>query len=261
MKGMIFAAGIGSRLRPFTDRHPKALAPVGGVPMLKRVIERLKQAGVDEIVINVHHFADQIEDYVKNNDSFGIELHLSDESRLLLDTGGGLLRAKAWLENSGPVMIQNADILTDCSLSDMMESHLQSAAMATLLVAQRTTQRYFMLSPDARLVGWTNIATGQYRPAEAEMYRQDAQLRAFGGVHVIDSDHIFQQLEKYNTSLLKANPEREVLDGVAKFSITDFYIETSACNKFIGYQPESPYQWLDIGKAETLALANRLVES
>lgn len=255
---MIFAAGIGSRLRPFTDSHPKALAPVAGVPMLRRVVERLKQAGVDELVINVHHFADQIIDYVKSNNNFGIRIDISDESEMLLDTGGGLLLARHYLEHNGAVIIQNADILTDCSLAQMLGYHKSAEAMATLLVAGRKTQRYFMFSPDARLIGWTNLATGQFRPTEAVRFQSQAQLKAFGGLHIIDSDNIFEQLEKYNTSLIEKQPDCEVLNGVAKFSITDFYIETSDINVFRGYQFDQPYQWVDIGKAETLALANQL---
>ncbi|MDE6126575.1 MAG: NTP transferase domain-containing protein, partial [Muribaculaceae bacterium] len=133
MKGMIFAAGVGSRLRPFTDEHPKALAPVGGIPMLRRVIEKMTEAGISRIVVNVHHFPQQIVSYLEENDNFGADISVSDESAELLDTGGGLLHARRFLDGDEPVLVHNADILTDFDISRMARAHSDSGALATLL--------------------------------------------------------------------------------------------------------------------------------
>ena len=156
---MIFAAGLGTRLRPLTDNKPKALVEVAGKPMLERVILRLKRSGVDEIVVNVHHFGQQIIDFLYANDNFGVTIHVSDEREELLDTGGGILKARKWLDGGEPVIVHNADILTDFDLDEMMCQHVASEAVATLLVAERDTARYFVFNDAMRLQGWTNIKT------------------------------------------------------------------------------------------------------
>ena len=134
MKAMIFAAGLGTRLKPFTDFHPKALAEVCGRPMLGVVIERLKMAGISEIIVNVHHFADQIVDYLHRNNDFGVRLHISDETSELLDTGGGILAARRWLDGDEPFVVHNADILTDVDIAGMLSVARSTGAALTLLV-------------------------------------------------------------------------------------------------------------------------------
>lgn len=252
MQAMIFAAGIGSRLRPFTDHHPKALAEVGGVPMLGRVILRLADAGVSRMVVNVHHFAGQIKDYLEANDNFGLDISVSDESDMLLDTGGGLLKAAALLENGSdePIIVHNADILTDVPIGDMADMRRDTDAMATLLVARRDTARYFVFDGNMRLDGWTNISTGKTRPEGLDTNCPGTSLLAFGGVHVV-SPAIFSALRRYATHRFNATSH----DDIPPFSITDFYIDTCRDNLFNGYTAPPGMRWHDIGKPESLAAA------
>lgn len=243
MRALIFAAGLGTRLKPFTLEHPKALVPVGGVPMLERVIRKLKAAGIDRMVVNVHHFADQIIGFLSANNNFGVDISVSDESGQLLDTGGGILAAREWLDAGEPVLVHNADILTDFDISGMMRSHLEQRADATLLVAERATSRYLLFDQDLRMRGWTNVATGEVRMPCLCSERSAASLRrlAFGGVHII-SPSVFGALEAY-------------AGGVRAFPIMPFYI--SECGSMVigGYMPSAPYRWHDVGKPESLAAA------
>lgn len=238
MKAMVFAAGLGTRLRPLTDDRPKALVEVGGRTMLSRVIGRLKDAGVDEIVVNVHHFPDMIIDYLDANDNFGVTIHVSDERGELLDTGGGILKARRWLDGDEPFIVHNADILTDFDLGAMLGVHKASNALATLLVAERTTSRYILFDNDMRMCGWANVKTGETRPAGVDV--EDYTPLAFGGVHVI-SPAIFPLLERYST-------ER-------KFSIMPFYIDSCGDESIQGYTPSAAYSWHDIGSPAKLAAA------
>ena len=156
MKAMVFAAGLGTRLRPLTDHQPKALVNVGGVPMLERVILRLKGAGFDDITVNVHHFGEQIIDFLQTKRYAGVTIHISDERDLLLDTGGGILKAKPFLEGNEPFLVHNADIMTDIDLGALYRHHLAHRAEATLVVSQRNTSRYLLFDAQQRLQGWTN---------------------------------------------------------------------------------------------------------
>ena len=249
MKAMVFAAGLGTRLKPFTDHHPKALAEVCGRPMLGIVIQRLIKCGVDEVVVNVHHFADQIIDYLRKNDNFGITIHISDERNFLLDTGGGILYARHWLDGDEPFIVHNADILTDFDLNEMvMESKLNDA-VATLLVADRLTKRYLLFDKcDMRMKGWTNIDTGELRPGSLESAENLDRL-AFGGVHVV-SPQIFPYLDTFVAAI-----PVQAESVIPKFSIMDFYISLCHQLRFYGYIPASPYSWHDIGKPTSLQAA------
>ncbi len=243
MKAMIFAAGLGTRLRPLTNDRPKALVEIGGKPMLERVITKLAGAGFDDITINIHHFGEKIIEFLEKNNNFGLNIHISDERDMLLDTGGGILKARQFLDGDEPFLVHNADILTDIDLNAMYQSHLNSGAMATLLVKDRLTSRYFVFDDDYRLQGWINKSTGETRPT-AFKHREGMRELAFGGIHVI-SPSIFEPLERHS-------------QGEAKFSITPFYVDECHTHIINGYVQQSPYTWLDVGKPETLAQAEEM---
>ena len=246
MKAMIFAAGLGTRLRPLTNDRPKALVEVGGKTMLERVIIKLAKAGFDDITINIHHFGEKIIEFLELNENFGLNIHISDERDLLLDTGGGILKAQPFLDGDEPFLVHNADILTDIDLRAMYHNHIESGAMATLLVKERQTSRYFVFDDDYRLQGWLNKSTGETRPSDF-IHREGMHELAFGGIHVI-SPSIFEPLEEYS-------------QGQAKFSITPFYVDECHTHLINGYLQDTPYTWLDVGKHETLKLAEEMVNS
>lgn len=235
MKAIVFAAGLGTRLRPLTDHTPKALVELAGETMLERVIRNIISCGISDIVVNVHHFGDQIIDFLKENRNFGANITISDERDLLLDTGGGILKARHLLEGDEPFLAHNADILTDLNLAEMINAHISGEADITLLAKHRSTQRYLVFGTDNRMVGWTNIATGEVKPADLTVSPQHSLL-AFGGVHVI-SPRIFDSLADF---------ARE-----PKFSIMQYYIAACRNIHIAGYNPDS-YHWFDIGKIETL---------
>ena len=243
MKALVFAAGLGTRLRPLTDHKPKALVELCGVTMLERVITNIKNCGITDVVVNVHHFGEQIIDFLKDKDNFGINITISDERDLLLDTGGGILKARHLLEGDEPFLVHNADILTDLNLAEMIAYHKANGADVTLLAKQRSTQRYLVFGENNQMVGWTNIATGEVKPADL-VVKQENSLLAFGGVHVI-SPRIFDSLAKFATE--------------PKFSIMQYYI--AACRDIIiaGYNPDG-YNWFDIGKIETLQKAEQFLQ-
>ncbi|MBR5117510.1 MAG: nucleotidyltransferase family protein [Muribaculaceae bacterium] len=245
MKAMIFAAGLGTRLRPLTNDRPKALVEIGGKTMLERVIMKLAEAGFDDITINIHHFGQKIIDFLEANDNFGLNLHISDERDKLLDTGGGILKARQFLDGEEPFLVHNADILTDIDLRAMYQSHVESGAMATVLVKERKTSRYFVFDDNYRLQGWINKSTGETRPAHF-LYKKGMHELAFGGIHVI-SPSIFEELERYS-------------QGQAKFSTTPFYVDECHNHLIKGYVQETPYTWLDVGKPETLKEAEDIIK-
>ncbi len=245
MKAIVFAAGLGTRLKPFTETKPKALVPLDGVPMLERVILNLKSCGITDIVVNIHHFGQQIVNFLNENHNFSVNITISDETDLLLDTGGGILKAKSLLLNGDePFVAHNADIFTDIDLTEMINYHISNGADATLLVKKRDTQRYLVFNEQNTLVGWTNISTGQVKPAELSISPADS-LMAFGGVHVI-SPSIFKHMEQYH--------------NLPVFSTVPFYVDN--CNNITmkGYNP-SNYNWFDIGKMETLKQAEAFLQS
>jgi len=245
MKAMIFAAGLGTRLRPLTNDRPKALVKICGKTMLERVIVKLANAGFDDITINIHHFGGKIIEFLDKNHNFGLNIHISDERDKLLDTGGGILKARTFLDGDEPFLVHNADILTDIDLNAMWNSHKESGAMATVLVKNRKTSRYFVFDNDFRLQGWINKTTGETRPSHF-IYTEGLHELAFGGIHVI-SPSIFDMLEEYS--------QKE-----EKFSTTPFYVDYCHHHLIKGYLQEAPYMWLDIGKPETLKEAEMMVK-
>ena len=239
MKAMIFAAGLGTRLKPLTDHMPKALVPVAGKPMLEHVILKLKSFGVDELVINVHHFAQQIIDFLKEKDNFGIKIWISDESEELLETGGGIKKAAPFFDE--PFLVHNADILSNVDLKAMYDYHLTSGNDATLLVSPRKTVRYLLFNETNRLCGWVNKDTLQTKP-EGFVYQPEIQKEyAFGGIHII-SPTLFKYMEGWS----------------GKFSIMDFYLQTCQKAQLGGYIKDDLHL-IDIGKLETLAKAEEFI--
>ena len=242
MKAIVFAAGLGTRLRPLTDHTPKALVKLAGVTMLERVIHNIIACGITDIVVNVHHFGNQIIDFLNEKQNFGVNITISDERDLLLDTGGGILKARHLLDGDEPFLAHNADILTDLNLADMIHAHKASGADVTLLAKHRSTQRYLVFGPDNRMAGWTNIATGEVKPADLSV-TTDHTLMAFGGVHII-SPSIFKSLAEFTSE--------------PKFSIMQYYIAACRDIHIAGYNPDG-YHWFDIGKIETLNQAENFL--
>lgn len=241
MKAIVFAAGLGTRLRPMTNTVPKALVEVKGQTMLKHVIDHLKHHNVTEIVINVHHLADKIESYLKANSGFGMNIHISDERQLLLDTGGAILKARKWLDGTEPFLIYNADVLTDVDLTAMADHHIKTDADATLLVNERATTRYIMMNSDELMQGWINIQSGDIKPAGLSI--PGLHPMAFSGLHIM-SPRMLDSLAEYGAS-----------DPV--FSIMSFYIDTCSRHRYMGFKSPTPYQWYDIGKITTLQAAEQ----
>ena len=246
MTAMIFAAGLGTRLKPLTDTMPKALVPVHGQPLLAYQIDKLKQAGINDIIVNVHHFPDMIIDYLRENDNFGCNIHISDEREQLLDTGGGLLKAWSTFAPNEPLLAINVDIVSDINFQDVINqsqilnpkskiSNIKSKILALLIVKSRETQRYLCFDENNNLCGWMNIATGETRPSsfhhsgEAGSLSAASSFRllAFSGMQLL-SPAALPLLQAYNSSLSEASPLSErssrLNPSFNKFSIIDFYL-------------------------------------
>ncbi len=239
---MIFAAGLGTRLKPLTDHMPKALVPVAGKPMLEHVILKLKAAGFTELVINIHHFGEQIIDFLKANQNFGLTIHISDERDCLLDTGGGIKKAEPLFGGNEPFLIHNVDILSDTDLKALYDYHLQSGNDATLLASHRKTARNLLFDKEGRLCGWINKDTQQTKPESFVYDAEKYQEYAFSGIHVI-SPSLFRYMD-------------EKWQG--KFSIMDFYLQTCKEAKLGGCFTDRLHL-IDIGKPETLAKAEEFI--
>ena len=241
MKAMIFAAGLGTRLRPLTDAIPKALVPVGDKPLLQRVIEKIVDAGCSEIVVNVHHFPGQIREFLVKNHDFGITIHVSDESDAVLDTGGGLLKAASFLKGNEPVLIHNVDVVSNLDLNRLLEYHISQKALATLVVRHRETQRYLLFDDRMRLTGWANKATGEIRKSIPESISGSRPL-AFSGIQIVEPEFL------------------DRMSGTGKFSLIDTYLQMTVHYSILGYEDHSSV-WIDVGKPEQLALAEKIFRS
>lgn len=243
MKALIFAAGLGTRLQPLTDTIPKALVPVGNTPLLEIVIRKLKAAGVDQIMINIHHFADQIIDFVRSKDNFQIRIEFSDERDQLLDTGGGIKKASWFFDNNEPFFVHNVDILSDINLKKLYQDHIQNNALATLFVSHRKTIRYLLFNKDNRLVAWINTSTGEIKPQQPCPESIDSlQKMAFNGIHVI-SPKIFNYMDNWN----------------GKFSIIDFYLSVASQININAYTYPD-VKMLDVGKIDSLNEARIFIQ-
>ena len=258
---MIFAAGLGTRLKPLTDRIPKALVRVGGKPLIEYVLKNLVAAGSKRIVVNVHHFANQIIEYLQQND-FGVDIRVSDETELLLDTGGGIKNAAPFFNTSEPVLIHNVDILSNVDLRALYnyacEAEIEQKVDAVLLVSLRKTKRYLIFNKDMRLVGWTNVDTGEVKSPYETLHeltftqpydnnnvtneQYGYTLFAFSGIHVI-GNKVFEAMDECS----------------AKFPIMDFYLQYAKDLHFVG-KVKNNLKLMDVGKLDTLAEADAFVK-
>ena len=239
MKAMIFAAGLGTRLRPLTDTMPKALVPVDGKPLLHHLLHKLQQAGCTHAVVNVHHHAQQIVEYVEQHD-YGMRIDISDESDMLLDTGGGLRKAGSLFHGDEPILVHNVDILSNIDFDTLLQSH-HPDSLATVVVSHRNTGRYLLFDNNMRMQGWTNINSGEVKPQGLDTTA--LQQAAFAGIHVV-SPRIFEQMHSM--------PD--------KFSIIDFYLQAMNTHRIMGYIPQD-FGMLDVGKIDSLAPAEEFVKS
>ncbi|MBR5444396.1 MAG: nucleotidyltransferase family protein [Paludibacteraceae bacterium] len=276
MRAMIFAAGLGTRLKPLTDTLPKALVPLAGKTLLQWQIERLKAAGITDIVVNVHHFPDMIINYLRENDNFGCRIAVSDERDMLLETGGGLRKAKSLLlgigsresgNNDEPILICNVDILSNIDLPTLLQTY-NPEEMGVVVVSPRDTQRYLLFDETNRLCGWTNIATGEVRPASLvsslnilpptgeadlqakptyQLQRSDLSPLAFSGMQVLNP-RIFDVMDKV------------VAEKGDKFSLIDLYLSIAEKEILRAFIPEN-YRMMDVGKIAQLSEAESFAAS
>jgi N-acetyl-alpha-D-muramate 1-phosphate uridylyltransferase len=237
-KAMIFAAGLGTRFKPWTDHHPKALAMVNGKSLLQRNIEYLQTQGITDVVVNVHHFADQIVDAVAQNQGWGSQVTISDETDAVLETGGGLVKARPLLDGDSPFVTINADILTDFNIADLLAFHQQTQALISFAVSDRATSRYFLFDETNRLSGWTNTQTGEekiVRPAD------NLRRMAYSCV-VVFEPAVFPLIRQ-----------------TGKFSLTDMYLDLAPEHKIMGF-PHSGDRWIDVGKTDSVKKAEAIFE-
>lgn len=255
MKVLIFAAGLGTRLKPLTDRKPKALVEAGGRPLLEWLLLKLKNQGFTDIVINVHHFADQIKDFVRVNNSFGLDIRFSDETDLLRDTGGGIRHAENLLNDSEPFLVHNVDIASDL---DLMKFYRESAEklrdkknLSVLVVSRRENERRLLFDSEGNLAAWENLKTGEVKSPYTQFSVAKAGTEAlaslspfsFAGIHVI-SPEIFR--------LMRTLPE--------KFPIVEFYLSQAAAYKIKGFCKQD-LRLVDVGRVEHITAASELFKN
>ena len=251
---MIFAAGLGTRLKPLTDTMPKALVPLAGKTLLQWQIEKLKAAGITDIVVNVHHFPDQIIDYLRENNQFGCHIQVSDERNMLLETGGGLRKAQPLLTSnlsplaSSPILVCNVDILSNIDIPALLNAY-NPEEMGVVVVYPRDTQRYLLFDDNSRLRGWTNIATGEVRGPLSDNRYPIANTRklAFSGMQVLNP-RIFEVMEKV------------VAEKGEKFSLIDLYLSIAEKEILRAFIPEN-YRMMDVGKINQLSEAEAFAQA
>jgi N-acetyl-alpha-D-muramate 1-phosphate uridylyltransferase len=238
MKAIIFAAGLGTRFKPWTDAHPKALAMVNGKSLLQRNIEYLQQYGITEVVVNVHHFANQIREAIDENDGWGSNISISDETEEVLETGGGLMKARHLLEGDEPFISLNVDILTNLDLGKLIAYHQQHRPLITLGVTNRKSSRVLLLDEGNRLCGWKNVQTGEEKISIPKPHLIE---RAYSCV-VVYEPKIFSLIQQQG-----------------KFSIIAAYLDLAAANSIIGLD-HSGDKLVDVGKPESVAIAEALFQ-
>ena len=234
MKALIFAAGKGTRLKPFTDYHPKALARVNGVPLLERNIKYLQSYGINDFVINIFHFGEQIVEFLKEHDHFGANIEISDEKDQLLETGGGLVFARRFLDDGEDFLILNADILTDLNITEFVEYHQEKKDFATLAVSDRNSSRKLLFNPEMVLRGWVNVETGEQRLAE---FNKGFKPLAFSGIHCMNPA-IFGKIKR-----------------TGKFSIMEEYLDLMHTEKIHGFEHQA--KLIDVGRPESIVEAEK----
>ena len=242
MHAMIFAAGLGTRFKPWTDHHPKALALVNGKSLLQRNIEYLQQHGIREVIVNVHHFSDQMTHAIKENQGWGSQILISDETEELLETGGGLLKAEALFPAGQPFLSCNADFLTDLNIENLLAFHRQHKALISFGVTSRKSSRQLLFDHSGRLQGWENTQTGETRPATLPLPRQELKGLAYSCVVVYEYD-VFRLMKEKGFS--------------GKFSIIDVYLALAPDHLILGYD-HSGDRLVDVGKPESVAVAEAL---
>jgi N-acetyl-alpha-D-muramate 1-phosphate uridylyltransferase len=235
MKAMILAAGLGTRFKPWTDHHPKALALINGKSLLERNLAYLKSFGIIEVLVNVHHFAEQIRHAIIINDGWGSNISISDESDEVLETGGGLKKAASFFDE-GSFVLMNVDILTDLDLKKMISFHQGEKPLATIAITNRKSSRYFLFDKNDRLCGWRNTKNGEEKISIPDLLLRE---KAFSGIHII-SPEIFPLIHQQG-----------------KFSIVDVYLELAATHRIIGYD-HSGSKLVDVGRTEAVAVAEKL---
>lgn len=241
MNALILAAGLGTRLGTLTADRPKALVDVAGRTMLEHQIARLRDAGFDHIVVNVHHFAGQVRDFLSRNRFFGMDITVSDESDMLLDTGGGIRKAFHLLRDDSPLLVHNVDIFSDTDLGALYRTHVESGADVTLLTASRSTSRYLYFDESMRLRGWGDSRTGETRSPFSGFDRSRCRPLAFQGIHVL-SHSVLPLLDEV---------------GDERFSITDFYVGNAARLNLLAADGSNE-RWVDAGKPEALPIAEQI---
>ena len=261
MKAMIFAAGLGTRLKPITDTLPKALGPVGGRPLIEHVLDKLDSSRTgsdgrstfDGYVVNVHHFADKIEKWIEGS-RWNDRTAVSDERSSLLETGGGILHARPLLDGCGQFLIHNVDILSDLDIS-WFASQVSPDALATLLVSDRKTSRYLLFDPVTMLLkGWTNISTGEVRSPYPDLDPSQCRALAFSGIHIL-SDKVFDVMDRYAAEKGLCNENKS---ADPRFPIMDFYLAV-CCNHNIYGVEAADLDLVDVGKLDTLEKAEDFI--
>lgn len=236
MRAFLLAAGLGTRLKSLTDTTPKALVQINGVTLLELIIKRLISFGFDSIIINIHHFGDQIINFLNEKNNFGVDIKISDERDHLLDTGGGLKNVSSFFNDNKPFLVHNVDILSDLNLSELYHYHLRSNSIATLAVQNRKSSRYFLFDEDNNLCGWKNEKMNETRTTRES--KGELIKFAFSGIQIIDPK-IFQFM-----------PEKNI------FSLVDLYLSI-ASKKQISYFDHSGSLFFDLGKKENLIQAEK----
>lgn len=233
MRAMILCAGLGTRLKPITDTIPKALVKVGNAELLEICIKNLKSQGISEILINVHHFANQIKNFLEENNNYSVNISISDETGKLLDTGGGLKNAAWFFDDGEPFLLHNVDVISSLNLKTLYDFHINSKALATLAVRERESSRYLLFNSENILCGWKNVRTNEIVSfANIESLKEFA----FSGIHIIDP------------KIFSIMPDEDI------FSIIDLYLEVMKSNNIFGYVDANSF-WIDAGNPESLRLS------
>lgn len=239
MRAMILAAGLGTRLKPITDDTPKALIKIKDKILLELQIRKIKTFGINEIIINVHHLADKIKEFLRQNNFFDCSIEISDESKKLLDTGGGLKKASYFFSDGKPFLVCNVDILSNIDLNKLMDFHFSSSSIASLAVQDRKSSRKFLFNNEMILSGWMNEKTTEKILVRNE--KSDLISKAFSGIQIIDP------------KIFKYFPDKDI------FSLVEMYLNAAKKEEIIGYQHDED-EWLDLGKVENLNVANEMFE-